>query len=122
MKNCNPVLELPQTTHHFEKAIKLDAIQKRDEQVVPFDAGKITLAIQRAGEAAGEFDSSTAQTLTIRVLTVLTAVSTDAIPTVEKVQDIVEEVLLSSPFKKIGKGLYSLSRPTCKNPRHGCPE
>ncbi|MGD9128218.1 MAG: anaerobic ribonucleoside-triphosphate reductase, partial [Planctomycetia bacterium] len=109
MENHATVLESPQTANHSKKGFHLDSIQKRDGQVVSFNASKITLAIQRAGEAAGEFDDSTAQTLTLRVLTVLATVLNQATPTVENVQDVVEEVLLSSPFKKTAKA-YILYR------------
>ncbi len=84
-------------------------IVKRDGERVPFDAGKITRAIMKAGKATGEFDQDVAQRLTIRVLTLATAVIGDAVPTVEGIQDLVEEVLLASPFKRTAKA-YVLYR------------
>jgi ribonucleoside-triphosphate reductase (formate) len=82
----------------------LRTIVKRNGQNEPFDARKITLAIMKAGEATGEFDESMAITLTMRVINILQQLSSDAIqPTVEKVQDTVEEILLTSPYRKTAK-------------------
>jgi ribonucleoside-triphosphate reductase len=84
-------------------------ISKRDGSRVPFDASKITTAILKAGRATGEFDEETARRLTVRVLAVAQMLDHDACPTVESIQDIVEEVLLSSPFKHTAKA-YILYR------------
>ncbi|WP_025270338.1 ribonucleoside triphosphate reductase [Hippea sp. KM1] len=78
-------------------------IVKRDGRVVNFDAEKITNAIAKAGGATGEFDYETARKLTIKVLDLAYKFFKDRTPTVEEIQDIVEEVLLSSPFKKTAK-------------------
>lgn len=84
-------------------------IRKRDGRVVPFDAAKITAAILKAGRATGEFGEVEARRLTIRVLSLIQALVGEEIPTVEGVQDIVEEVLLASPFKGTAKA-YILYR------------
>jgi anaerobic ribonucleoside-triphosphate reductase len=78
-------------------------IRKRDGRLVPFDAEKITAAILKAGQATCEFDRETAKMLMLRVLVLAQALSPNGVPTVEQVQDIVEEVLLASPFKKTAK-------------------
>ncbi len=84
-------------------------IIKRDGRRVPFDASKITNAIAKAGKATGEFDEKTAQKLTIRVLNLAYQIFGNRTPSVEEIQDIVEEVLISSPFTKTAKA-YILYR------------
>jgi len=79
------------------------SITKRDGSRVPFDAGKITAAILKAGRATGEFGEDVARMLTVRVLALAYMLEPGGCPTVEALQDIVEEVLLSSPFKKTAK-------------------
>ncbi|MCP4753738.1 MAG: ribonucleoside triphosphate reductase [Proteobacteria bacterium] len=78
-------------------------IRKRDGRVVPFDAGKITTAILQAGKATGELSESMARRLTIRVLSLAQSVFEAEMPGVEEIQDIVEEVLLASTYKKTAK-------------------
>ena len=87
----------------------LNRIYKRDGREAPFDAVKITKAILKAGRATGEFGEETARTLTIRAITIIQTIFERSDPTVEQVQDIVEEVLLASPFKKTAKA-YILYR------------
>jgi anaerobic ribonucleoside-triphosphate reductase len=78
-------------------------IEKRDSTIVPFEAKKITKAIAKAGKATGEFDEKAAKRLTIKVLDLAQQVIGDKTPTVEEIQDIVEEVLLSSTYRKTAK-------------------
>ncbi len=78
-------------------------VRKRDGRVVPFDSRRIADAIARAGEATGEIDGETARRLALRVLTLGTQVFFGETPSVEKIQDLVEEVLLDSPFRKSAK-------------------
>jgi ribonucleoside-triphosphate reductase len=78
-------------------------IKKRDGRLLKFNAEKITNAIAKAGAASGEFDHSVAKTLTIRVLSLAEKIFDHRITTVEEIQDIVEEVLLSSPYRKTAK-------------------
>ncbi|MGE5844374.1 MAG: ribonucleoside triphosphate reductase [Syntrophaceae bacterium] len=78
-------------------------IRKRDGRVVKFDPEKITNAIAKAGAATGEYDSGTARRLTIKVLTLAEQLLGDRIPSVEEIQDIVEETLLQSPYRKTAK-------------------
>ncbi|MBN1885169.1 MAG: ribonucleoside triphosphate reductase [Candidatus Krumholzibacteriota bacterium] len=89
--------------------VGFDTIRKRDGRLVPFDASKITSAIIKAGRATGEFDEETARRLSIRVLTLTQAIIEGDVPMVEQIQDMVEEVLLASPFKKTAKA-YILYR------------
>lgn len=78
-------------------------IIKRDGRVVPFDPEKITKAITKAGKATGEFDYDTARRLTIKVLLLAEELIRERDPHVEEIQDIVEEILLSSPYRKTAK-------------------
>ncbi|MCM8833462.1 MAG: ATP cone domain-containing protein, partial [Candidatus Omnitrophica bacterium] len=78
-------------------------IIKRDGRIVDFDSSKITNAIFKAGHATGEFGMDIAKKLTIKVLDLATEIIKNKIPTVEEIQDIVEEVLLNSPYKRTAK-------------------
>ena len=87
----------------------LESIQKRDGRVVDFDSSKITAAIAKAGNATAEFEEKEARKLTLRVLTLAHEMKLDPVPEVEEIQDIVEAVLLDSPFFKTAKA-YILYR------------
>lgn len=84
-------------------------VAKRDGRTESFNPRKITEAIAKAGLATGEFDEEIAKILTIKVLSLAQNVIEKEIPSVEKLQDLVEEVLLSSPYKKTVKA-YILYR------------
>jgi len=84
------------------------AIRKRDQRLEPFDANKITAALLKAGRATGEFDTPEARKLTIRVLAAAQTLFEET-PSVEEIQDLGEEVLLASPYKKTAKA-YILYR------------
>ncbi len=86
-----------------------EKIRKRDSRVVEFDSSKITEAVAKAGKATGEFDRREAQKLTLRVLTLAHELRLGPVPEVEEIQDIVERVLLDSPFHKTAKA-YILYR------------
>jgi ribonucleoside-triphosphate reductase len=86
-----------------------EKIKKRDRRVVEFDSSKITAAIARAGKATGEFEAREARKLTLRVLTLAHELHPGPAPEVEEIQDIVERVLLDSPFYKTAKA-YILYR------------
>ncbi|CAB5094222.1 Ribonucleotide reductase of class III (anaerobic), large subunit (EC [Olavius algarvensis associated proteobacterium Delta 3] len=84
-------------------------IKKRDGRVVPFDSSKITSALAKTGQATGEFEDREAKKLTLRVLTLAHELRLGPVPEVEEIQDIVERVLLDSPFYKTAKA-YILYR------------
>ncbi|MEW5735826.1 MAG: ribonucleoside triphosphate reductase [Thermodesulfobacteriota bacterium] len=86
-----------------------ETISKRDGRVVPFDSSKISAAIAKAGNATGEFNERDAKRLTLRVLTLAHDLRLGPVPTVEEIQDIVERVLLDSPYYKSAKS-YILYR------------
>ncbi len=81
----------------------LTRILKRNGQEEDFDPQKITAAILKAGQATGEFDGEAARNLTIRALNIIHQLIVDRDPSVEEIQDVVEEVLLTSPYKKTAK-------------------
>jgi len=84
-------------------------IKKRNGRIVSFDSPKITAAIAKAGKASGEFDQQTAKRLTLRVLTLAHEMQLSTPPDVEEIQDIVERVLVESPYHKTAKA-YILYR------------
>lgn len=87
----------------------LENITKRDKRIVQFDSSKIVAAIAKAGRATKEFEEREAKKLTLRVLTLAHELRLDPAPEVEEIQDIVERVLLDSPFYKTAKA-YILYR------------
>ncbi len=86
-----------------------ETIRKRDGRILEFDSSQITRAITKAGEATGEFGAREARKLTLRVLTLAHELRLGPQPTVEAIQDIVERVLLDSPFYRSAKA-YILYR------------
>lgn len=78
-------------------------ILKRSGTEEDFTSQKIVAAIHEAGKTSGEFQQDIAKKLTIKVLNLAQHFITEGTPTVEEIQDIVEEVLLSSPYKKTAK-------------------
>ncbi|MDD4203210.1 MAG: ribonucleoside triphosphate reductase, partial [Candidatus Omnitrophica bacterium] len=87
----------------------MEKIVKRDGHSETFDADKITKAIQKAGEATGEFGEIVARKLTLKVLNLAHHLFAKRMPSVEEIQDIVEEVLTTSPYKQTAKA-YILYR------------
>ena len=78
-------------------------IAKRDGKIANFNPEKITDAIAAAGAATEEFKYDRAKQLTEKVLTRAEKEITSRTPTVEQIQDIVEEVLMESKFKRTAK-------------------
>ena len=79
------------------------SIKKRDGRTVKFDRKKIEKAIEKAGLETGEFDVKVAKELTDKVLAVLETRNQKRLPGVEDIQDIVEDTLIDSKFKKTTK-------------------
>ncbi|MCF7918364.1 MAG: ribonucleoside triphosphate reductase [Candidatus Cloacimonetes bacterium] len=80
-----------------------DYIRKRDNKLVKFEPEKITQVLVKAGDASGEFGVEQAKKITLHVLNLAYQTVGNRIPSVEEIQDIVEEVLISSTFKKTAK-------------------
>ena len=109
-------MRLKSERRHAVDAV-FETITKRDGRVVDFDSSKITAAIAQAGNVTGEFDELEAKKLTLRVFTLAHQLRLGPIPEVEEVQDIVERVLLDSPFYKTAKA-YILYREQHAQIRH----
>lgn len=71
---------------------------KRDGTVKDFDMNKISAALAKAGAATGEFDGATANRIThVEVMERLKQYTT---PTIEQIQDSVENALFDTGFRK----------------------
>jgi ribonucleoside-triphosphate reductase len=71
-----------------------NSILKRNGLKETFNPKKIAKAIEKAGNSTGEFGKDVADKLTLKTLSILHSTIKDKIPSVEEIQDIVEEVLL----------------------------
>lgn len=78
-------------------------IKKRDGRRVAFHTSKIMSAIERAGLETGEFAEVQAHKLAEKVVARAEKELFVKTPSVEQIQDIVEEVLLESRYKKTAK-------------------
>ena len=76
---------------------------KRDGSLVPFDSEKIRSAIQRAGTATGEFETNEAFLLAAQVVKVLIHKFRAEPPQIEKIQDAVEQVLITANHFKTAR-------------------
>lgn len=95
------------------KQIKIPKqIRKRDGRIVDFDYQRIASAIFRAFETSGQPNYRLANELALSVIEKIVKKhkgSSKFIPTIEEVQDIVEETLIEKGFAKIAKA-YILYR------------
>ena len=90
----------------------IENIRKRDGRLVPFETDKIAGAIYKAFEAGGgKQELTTARKLADQVITKLVD-KQSALPTVELVQDTVEEVLIEQGYVRVAKAyiLYRANR------------
>jgi anaerobic ribonucleoside-triphosphate reductase len=71
-------------------------VLKRSGEPAPFDGDKIRVAIERAGKATGEFDGPETHLLAIQALKVIAHRFHDQPPSIEQIQDVVEQVLISA--------------------------
>ncbi|MES9993867.1 MAG: ribonucleoside triphosphate reductase [Candidatus Thiodiazotropha sp.] len=79
-------------------------VSKRDGTQVEFNATKIENAIFKAAEASGEFNRDEAALLTAQVVKVLSHTAyREQIPGIERIQDIVEQVLISANHLKTAR-------------------
>ncbi len=86
-----------------------EMIRKRDGSVVPFQVEKIEAAVRKALEAVGEGNPGLAPGLAERVVEKLERSLGGRLPTVEEVQDLVEETLIESGLPRTAKA-YILYR------------
>lgn len=87
---------------------KYEWIIKRDGSLVRFKENKIQNALYKAGKSTGEFDESQSIVLSSKVIKILEELDIKDI-NIENVQDIVEQVLMDSEYKKTAKA-YILYR------------
>ncbi len=87
------------------------SIKKRDNRVVPFDADKIADAIFKAAKAVGGTDYEEARSVAQEVCELFDS-SSNEIPTVEQIQDLVEKVLIERGHAQTAKAyiLYRYER------------
>ena len=78
-------------------------IKKRDGKIVNFNPEKITNAIAAAGASTEEFKLERAKQLAKKVMERAEKEITVRTPSVEQIQDIVEQVLMESSFKRTAK-------------------
>ena len=110
------------STHEYEASkvtdnVKIANVTKRDGTLVPFDSDKIFSAIRKAGESTGEFGEQECYLLTGQVLKVLEHKFTDSLPSIENIQDVVEQVLISANYFATAKAyiLYRDQRSRVRN-------
>jgi ribonucleoside-triphosphate reductase len=80
-----------------------ESVLKRNGAKVAFDAEKIVIAIKKAGMETGEFSEAEALHLTFKVLKVLKHKMAGATPSIEQIQDIIEQVLINENFFKTAR-------------------
>jgi ribonucleoside-diphosphate reductase alpha chain len=78
-------------------------VRRRDGTVVPFDKQKIISAIHKALVATKTKDETVAKELADKVVAILEKRFPSAIPGVEDIQNIVEEVLMTSGLTEVAK-------------------
>lgn len=107
----------------------INSIKKRDGRIVRFDSSRIELAVTKAfvaaGQAADGFPSKVAKHVLID-LGRLKKLSPDEhfLPTVELIQDIIEEALMSQGFHQVAKSyiLYRQERTKSRRQKGVIPE
>jgi ribonucleoside-diphosphate reductase alpha chain len=100
-------------------------VRKRDGRIVPFDQTRITRAIQKAMEAAGESNlAADAEKVSDQVVsTLILKFKEGHVPAVEEIQDAVEEQLIAHNFAKTAKAyiLYREERARLRKERGEIP-
>ncbi len=92
-----------------DEKINIESVTKRDGTLAPFDSSKIHNAINKAGASTGEFGEQESWLLTAQVLKVLKHKFSESLPSIEQIQDIVEQVLISANYFATAKA-YILYR------------
>jgi ribonucleoside-diphosphate reductase alpha chain len=89
--------------------IEVSKVTKRDGRVVDFDENKIAAAILKALKAVKRGDEDLAKQLSEEVVRLLNERFEDKIPSVENIQDLVEEALIRNGYADVAKA-YILYR------------
>ncbi len=87
----------------------IESVTKRDGTLAPFDSSRIFNAISKAGTTTGEFGDEETELLTAQVMKVLKHKFAESLPSIENIQDIVEQVLISANYFATAKA-YILYR------------
>ena len=87
----------------------IEKIRKRDGRIVSFDQEKITKAILKAARASGGEDETTVREISDRVVKTLEERFRGVVPSVEDIQDVVEQVLIKTGHPETAKA-YILYR------------
>ena len=97
----------------MEHTKSVATIIKRDGRAVPFDEEKIASAVERAFAASGAMQGrAVAENIADAVVEKIQAGAIEGAPTVEGVQDLVEEALIEAGFAQTAKAyiLYRAER------------
>ena len=100
-------------------------VRKRDGRLVPFDGQRITQAIFKAMQAAGEGDEKSAEKISEAVTKEINRkFPSEASPHIEQIQDIAEEQLILKDYAKTAKAyiLYRQQRAELREKRREVPE
>ncbi len=98
--------EMPKVAN---EELPISNVTKRDGTLAPFDSSKIFGAINKAGTTTGEFGEQESWLLTAQVLKVLKHKFAESLPSIEQIQDVVEQVLISANYFATAKA-YILYR------------
>ncbi len=106
-------------------SIVIDSVRKRDGRIEPYDSNRIEQAVAKAFAATGEPADGFPKQVADKVLASLIKlkkVSADAsfMPTIEIIQDLVEEELMANGFLKVAKS-YILYRKERSEARRQTP-
>ncbi len=82
---------------------ELEQVMKRDGRIVAFESKRIVRAIGKAVAESSEFDEKEAKRLSGIVVNLLKKTKNSHVPTVEEVQDIVEQVLMAAGYYATAK-------------------
>ena len=103
-----------------------EEVRKRDGRIVPFDQSRIVNAVSRAMQAANEGDlKDDAERVAEQVVTALAKkYPKEHIPTIEEIQDVVEEELIVMDFPKTAKSyiIYRNERAKVREQEKSIPE
>ncbi|NSW76961.1 MAG: ribonucleoside-diphosphate reductase, adenosylcobalamin-dependent, partial [Candidatus Atribacteria bacterium] len=96
--------------------MSFEKVRKRDGKIEEFSPSKIASAIFKALSACGKEDRALAERLAAKVVDVLARRITGVFPSVENIQDVVEEVLMMEGLSDVAR-TYILYREKRKNLR-----
>ncbi len=89
---------------------KINQIRTREGRLVPFDSGRIQRAISSAVEAVGQHDGAVSAKLAAAAITRLEKRYPEESPSVEEIQDVVEDALISGGYAEVAKAYIDYRR------------